>query len=451
MATRTPKALTTWTELNDRQQGTLAVIYALDQEAESARRRLAASGSYDNTPAAVWRQIDFAHDPSLRALVGLTEMQARLASRGWDNQGNGSTIAALATRKLITRDGRGTPFGHMHTVSLTRDGRAAARAGLSLRPNGAPSAALGRRSWEVLALLWTADQRGKPLTWTYSKTIEYVLIKKHQPPLAENTKHYGGYQITDRGRDFYREHYAAHTAAHPDVHAPHPDGADAEPWPKKADDLLKEHHRNYRALSKAWGMADDSRRAAEQEAASSPPQLPEPLAAPLIEQAAARHQLWQDTARQRAELAAAHADELNTYAERAARGYAAATLTAFRAAITHTNPLDGLEAPTAYTDGWDEPHLAPPAESGIHVIDAKAKKLYATAIGKPLRRRGPAPKKRRQFARYDTKKAPMPGQEYAALADFLFQHVADGALLRRLHPTAAEPPARDEAMEAPTQ
>lgn len=30
---RTSKALAAWTELNDRQQGTLAVIYELDQQA----------------------------------------------------------------------------------------------------------------------------------------------------------------------------------------------------------------------------------------------------------------------------------------------------------------------------------------------------------------------------------------------------------------------------------
>jgi len=436
MATRTPKALAAWTELNDRQQGTLAVIYGLDREAESGRRSQAARGNYDDTPASVWRRIDFAHDPSLRDLVGFTEMQARLASRGWDNQGNGSTVRALAARELITTDGHATPFGMMKTVSLTRAGRAAARAGLSLRPDGAPSAALGRRSWEVLALLWTVDQQGKPLAWTYSKTIEYVLIDKHQPPLAENAGNCRGYQITDRGRDFYRAHYAAHTAAYPDVHAPHPDGADAEPWPKKANELLNDHRLAYRTLSKAWGMADESRRAAEQEATSAPPKLPEPLPAPLIEQATARHRLWQETARQRADLAAAHADELNDLAERAARGYMAAALAAFRAAVTNTNPLNSLEAPVAGTEGWDEPRLAPPAESGIHVIDAEAKKLYATAIGKPLRRRGPAPKKRRQFARYDTKKITLPGEDHAALADFLFRHVDGGALLRRLHPAA---------------
>ncbi|MFF6844626.1 hypothetical protein ACFY8X_38550 [Streptomyces tanashiensis] len=434
MAARTSKALAAWTELNDRQQGTLAVIYELDQETEAGRGRRAAKGNFDDTPAAIWRRIDFAHDPSLRDIFGTTEMQSRLAVRGWHNQGNGSTVAALAARDLIARDAYGTQFGVMRTVALTRAGRAAARAGLSLRPDGAPKAALSARSWEVLALLWAADRRNTALKWGYSRTIEFVLIEKHQPPLAEHAADYCGYQITDRGRDFYREHYAAHTAAHPDVHAPHPDGADAEPWPKKADELLKEHRRTYQALSKAWRMADESRQAAEEEAASTVPKLPEPLPQPLIEQAAARHRLWQETARQRAELAAVHAEELCDFAERAARGYLAAALVAFRAAVAGTDPLSSLEAPAPGTDGWDEPRLAPPVETGIHVIDAEAKKLYAKATGKPLRRRGPAPKMRRRLARYDIKKVDLPGEDHASLASFLFGHVDDGALLRRLHP-----------------
>lgn len=43
------KALDAWTELNDRQQGTLAVIYELDQENERGRRADAARGHYDKT------------------------------------------------------------------------------------------------------------------------------------------------------------------------------------------------------------------------------------------------------------------------------------------------------------------------------------------------------------------------------------------------------------------
>jgi DNA-binding MarR family transcriptional regulator len=54
-----------------------------------------------------------------------------LEQRGWDNQGNGSTVAALETRGLLTRSSRPTTIGRMVTVALTRAGRAAALAGTS--------------------------------------------------------------------------------------------------------------------------------------------------------------------------------------------------------------------------------------------------------------------------------------------------------------------------------
>lgn len=193
--------------------------------------------------------------------------------RGWDNQGNGSTMAALGDRRLITRDIRGTTFGVMHTVALTRQGRAAARAGTSLDTGKVVKAGLSRRSWEVLALLWAADLRGKHLDWVYSKTIEFALIEKHIPPLAESVP--GGYRITERGRDFYRKQYTVHTAAHPDVRAPHPDGVDAEPWPPQADEILDLHRRYYGALVTAWRTSHDLQQVAETEVDQA---APEPVA-----------------------------------------------------------------------------------------------------------------------------------------------------------------------------
>jgi hypothetical protein len=83
----TSKALDAWTQLNDRQQGTLAVIYELDQAADADRRQRAARRDFDRAPASAWRSINFAYDPADRKLFGWTEMQSQLAIRGWDNQG----------------------------------------------------------------------------------------------------------------------------------------------------------------------------------------------------------------------------------------------------------------------------------------------------------------------------------------------------------------------------
>lgn len=434
MPTRTPKALQTWADLNDRQQGTLAVIYDLDQGNEAGRRRQAAQGNYDSRPAEEWRAIDFAHEPALRDIFGWTTLQERLTWDGWDNQGNGSTMAALERRSLIVRDGRPTRYGRMNTVRLTREGRAAARAGTSLTPGGARKAALGSRSWEVLALLWSVHLRGQPLKWGYSTTIERALIDKHVPPLARSVS--GGYEITDRGRDFYREHYAAHTAAHPDVRAPHPDGTEAEPWPPEADRILTRHRQMYGALLAAWKDADKARQAAEQEAVAPLPKTPATLPGAAVALAEVRHKLWCETAQQRAALAAEHTEDLRTRAEHAARCYAVTALTAYSAAVAKANPVDGMAPPAPEPDTWDEPPLPAPAETGINAIDAEATKLHAAAVGKPLKRRGPAPTRRtrRGNVRLVEKPASDPGAALYALAEHLREHVADGALVRRLHP-----------------
>lgn len=436
MPPRTSKALAAWTELNDRQQGTLATIYQIEQGIEAGRRAGAARGDFDDTPAAVWRQIDFAHEPSDRRVFGWTTLQEQLAMKGWDSQGNGSTMAALHTRGLITHGGRPTQFGAMHTVRLTREGRAAARAGTSLTTKQV-KAALSARSWEVLAQLWSADLAGKNLPWTYSTTIERVLIDKHVPPLAERStdgsgRPARGYSITERGRDFYREHHAAHAAAHPDVWAPHPEGEDAEPWPAKVDQLLADHRAYYAALRNAWRRASDEREAARQEAEANQPAQSAALPAAVREQETARYRIRKDTAERLAALAAEHADDLQLRTSHAGRAYALAALLAFNAAVTGGNPLEGVQPP-GEGDDWDEERLVPPREAGIHAIDAEARKLHAAAVGAPLKRRGPAPKHRIRGRRAaSVQKAPEPGADLARLADFLCGHTQGGALLRRL-------------------
>ncbi len=417
----------------ERQQGTLAVIYQLDQENERGRRADAARGSYDKTPAAEWRLLDFAHDPSLRKLLGPTTMQAWLESRGWDNQGNGSTMAALVKRGLIVHgEPRPTRFGVMLRVKLTNHGRAAARAGFSRQPGGKPKNVLPARTWEVLGFLWAAGQRGEPLKWGFSRTVEYSLIERHTPPLAESVP--GGYALTGRGREFYREAYPVHAAAHPDVRVPHPDGASAEPWPARADKVLLAHRARCYALRDEWRRAVEARQSAEAEAAAAPPGPSDALPAAAAGLAAARHDLWTQTAARRAELAAGQAGELARLAEQAARRYAVAALAVFNAAVAGASPLEGLEPP-GDEDDWDEPRLAPPAETGVHAIDDHARKLHAAAAGTPVKRRGPAPKRR--YAPRQEAKPEAPGEKLVALAESLRLNTDGGALLRRLHPDRA--------------
>lgn len=123
------------------------------------------------------------------------------------------------------------------------------------------------------------------------------------------------------------------------------------------------------ALREAWRSATGAQQQAEHEVAAAPSAvIAAGLAARAAEQIAgqhaARHALWVDTARQRAELAAAHGEDLHQRADRAARGYAAAALAAYDAAIAGADPLDDLEPPGSDGDSWDEPRLSPPAETG---------------------------------------------------------------------------------------
>jgi hypothetical protein len=99
-----------------------------------------------------------------------------------------------------------------------------------------------------------------------------------------------------------------------------------------------------------------------------------------------------------------------------------------------TDPLDVLRPP-GEADDWDEQRLAPAPETGIHAIDAEAKKLHAEAVGAPLPRRGPGPKRRSRYAALAAPCPEPPGSKLAALADFLRGHTSGGALMRRLHPT----------------
>jgi hypothetical protein len=79
-----------------------------------------------------------------------------------------------------------------------------------------------------------------------------------------------------------------------------------------------------------------------------------------------------------------------------------------------------------------------PAQTGIHAIDAEARALQAAAAGVPAARRGPAPRRRR-IPRADALAStlpPVPGEAMVALAQFLHDHVRQGALTRRLHAAA---------------
>ncbi|MFF8414829.1 hypothetical protein [Streptomyces omiyaensis] len=76
----------------------------------------------------------------------------------------------------------------------------------------------------------------------------------------------------------------------------------------------------------------------------------------------------------------------------------------------------------------------PPAQTGVHGLDDDAGRLYAAEVGTPRKRRGPAPKERRAWARTLAREISEPGAPYAELARWLTDQLVGGSLVRRLHP-----------------
>ncbi|MEE2041570.1 helix-turn-helix domain-containing protein [Nocardiopsis sp. CT-R113] len=136
-------ALETWEALNPRQRLYLGEIMR-DERMAQAEQWLRRYHHLRPDPAQVWRSLPLALAAPVE-LVGHTRLQQRLRDAGVHDPGAGSTVHALARRNLltVTRDTVVVPsVGEVEQVSvtLTRAGRAAARAGLgepaATRPPG---------------------------------------------------------------------------------------------------------------------------------------------------------------------------------------------------------------------------------------------------------------------------------------------------------------------------
>ncbi|MER5302165.1 hypothetical protein ABT039_22280 [Streptomyces lasiicapitis] len=415
-----------WEALNERQQRFLSIIYALDQAAEADHAAAGARGAYDKRPATQWRQIDFTHEPYDRDLFGITELQRHLEHEGHHNQGNGATVKVLVNHGLVEQDMRGTRMGVVHTLRLTREGRAVYRAGTGSGGRTATVDLTGR-AWQVLGALWAAHQQGKPLNWTYSTTIEHVLIAKHG--LAERAESQLGYRITASGRVYYRSHWTEYAGTYPEINTPHPDGV--QPWPAATDTALADASRRYQNLADAWketwSLHEEAVRRATAEPQPTDSTLPE-----LIALRAERHTLDTALAAQQVALAEQHLARLDELAQTAAYSYARAAAAAFTAAVERTDPPTAI---TAVSEGAST--LPVPTKTGFKSLDSRGAQLHAAAIGQPLPRKGPPPRRRPNRQGHATPPRPSapaaPHTDVATYADHLARQVRGGQLQRLLH------------------
>lgn len=434
------KARAAWEELNERQRYYLASVYDADEANEAGRASDAARGIYDRRPATEWRQLDAYHEPAVRELFGLTRLQADWEHRGYHNQGNGSTISALATRGMLIRDQYGTRFGVMHTVAITPWGRKVHRTGTGIPP-ARRNKLLGERAAHVLGQLYQARTTAPDgsLTWGYSHTIERMAERR--PPLAEH--HRGSYRITDAGATLYRRDYRAYRAAYPHLRLPDPSGA-PDPWPRAADRLLAAHRAAAAQLKRARDELATHRDAAPVPNTHLDATLRggHPVAAAAADafaDLATRH------ANEHAALATAELARVEDALRQEAARYAAATLAAVAALVAGADVAAAMTAAAEHADPATT--LPAPAATRLEDVDARAAELHHACTipaGPPVPRARPG----RRSSRYGPPPPPPVVLDERgitaplALAAYLDNQLHGGTLQRRLENAAAPEPER---------
>ncbi|PNG21897.1 hypothetical protein [Streptomyces cahuitamycinicus] len=430
-----------WKALNPRQQFYLKTIFEEDQGREAAQRAAGAAGNYDRRPAAEWRTIDAYHEPAVPDLVGRTELQIRWRGAGHHDQGTGSTIKVLVTHGLITLDDRVTPFGRMHQVAMTKQGRALMR-WVTKPPASRTKVPLKERAAEVLGQLYDASSsRLGYLDWARSPTIDKDLIPRG---LARSRGTYQGFEITEEGVAHLAEHHAAYAAAYPKLNLPDPSGGVG--WPEEADRLLDG------LRGECWSLAHASERAekrAQEERAKADVGFKEEFHRQEGQLALAMYREVSDLKRAHAKVLA---DTFDGYrakmrivlAERLPQ-YTAATLAAVTAVVEGVDPVAAIRAQTAAAVA-ELPAYTP---TGMVAVDVEGERLYAECQRKRPRRATINRKgKAKAAAGLHTEAVPSPARGTAleqpwALAVHLHRALRDGYLYRLLNaPPEEERPRR---------
>ncbi|MFF1716524.1 hypothetical protein [Streptomyces sp. NPDC058268] len=421
------KAQAAWDALNERQRLYLTVLYDEDQAVEAERQQDAANGYYDNTPASEWRWVDVV-SPGAK----LTSVQRRLTVHDVRDEGAGSTLQALQRHGLIEvrEEIREGPRGRSKTVSakLTRAGRAAVRAGTKEAPRRRRGE-LGQFAWERLVRLWKAD----PGTVSIWGAMTYdALVGRPNPPLAEGRS--GDYRITEAGREHYRTRWARYTELYPDVAAPNPDDAAADPWPTALVKVLQ-------ALRRAVERAHQARSAAHRRREEALKDAQAPIRCDETDEHSTEwHVLLIEQARTRVEMAEGHEAQATTTLEVAIRAYVHGVLRAYTASV-QDDLFDAalVDAVTTAADsGRRGADIEAPVRCGLPRVDRAMQTAYAEATGTRERRRALPKEMVSDLSRFGGPE-PLP-REIAGLEDLArtaTSYIADGALRRELHPPAA--------------
>jgi len=228
------KAGELWNGLNPRQRSYLIVCYQHDQEVPSG----GLSRSSRKMATAQRRQLPFSvrADP---AFAGYTPIQQQLRLLGIHDAGTGATLRALSDRGLLslTEDQVEVfPLGLVPRllVTLTRQGRACARAGL-----GEPAATTGSDEllspwlWRSLLKVAAAGPAGLPESDLWGRSKFYLGVGYRPQGAAsrglvdlmpieasidgESYVKEFRWRITDEGRQHINDHLSSYQRRYPEV------------------------------------------------------------------------------------------------------------------------------------------------------------------------------------------------------------------------------------------
>jgi hypothetical protein len=231
-----------WGNLNKRQQTYMQFVFEVDQAQEATIKQMGARGDWVSVPASVWRPMPY--NASGAALL------CKIQDAGYQDEGTGSTFAALERRGLVLCTYEpGSLGGPILFIQITRSGRKMVREARSLKaPKALPVGILREWHWKALVHAYRAGDAGVS-AWprgigrnTVLRLEDYRVKGQERPLIAWEVVPCEPYlrrrwpgdsgvmasersvlRITDFGREYYRDNWQRYSELYPDVDAPVPD------------------------------------------------------------------------------------------------------------------------------------------------------------------------------------------------------------------------------------
>lgn len=221
--------MSSWADLNGRQQQYLQAVYEVDQAKEGVIKGAGARGRWNSTPASEWRWM--VYNASGAALL------RKIEDAGYRDEGTGSTFAALDYRGLVLcKYEPGSLGGPILFVQITKAGRKLVRDALSVKaPKALPVGTLRQWHWCALCRAYVRAEQGIGydkdtgdgfgyVSWNTCLRLRDYTIKGQDMALIREARREEQFAlvITAFGQEYYRENWQRYRDLYPDVDAPAP-------------------------------------------------------------------------------------------------------------------------------------------------------------------------------------------------------------------------------------